>query len=209
MDAFTVDLPLQQLLCGRNRKNIKMIESMTNTAIYFPPPFSQMYRYCPVNAERRNPQEIFITATDPKGIELAKGKIHEHLTRMRLYMKDVTLPPPKIDSILLNRLDKVRKILEANGTFIMFPPLGSKQSTVRVNSVENLHAERTVKELMALVRSDQRVMCESCMLKFRLGRPVLHSDLVDFPTGDAASQPGGHPHDARRHMCQLGCRRLF
>ncbi len=152
------DLTLHQLVCGRNRKNIKMIESLTNTAIYFPPPFSQMYRYCPLNAERRDPQEILITGEDPKGIELAKTKIFEHLTRMRLYVKDVALPAAKIDSILLTRLDKVRKILEANGTFIMFPPLGSKQNQVRVQAVENLHAERTVKELMALVRFEVTVM---------------------------------------------------
>lgn len=146
------ELSLHQLLCGRNRKNIKMIESSTNTAIYFPPPFSQMYRYCPPNAERRDPQEIFITGKEPKGIEQAKLKVHELLKFMRLMVKDIAIPPPKIDSILLGRLDKVRKILETNGTFIAFPPLGSKQSSVRIQAMESLHAERTVKELMLLVR---------------------------------------------------------
>lgn len=146
------ELTLHQLVCGRNRKNIKMIESMTNTAIYFPPPFSQMYRFCPPNAERRDPVEIFLTGENPEGIKAAKLKFHEHLTRMRLFVKDVALPAAKIDSILLTRLDKVRKLLETNGTFILFPPLGSKQNQVRVQAVENLHAERTVKELMALVR---------------------------------------------------------
>jgi hypothetical protein len=154
VDAMKFELSLHQLVSGRNRKNIKMIESMTNTAIYFPPPFSQMYRYCPQNAERRDPQEIYITGENPKGIELAKAKIYEHLTRMRLYVKDVALPPAKIDSILLGRLDKVRKIIEANGTFVMIPPLGTKQSLIRVQALENLHAERTVKEIMALVRFD-------------------------------------------------------
>jgi hypothetical protein len=76
---------------------------------------------------------------------------------MRLYVKDVALPIAKIDSILLSRLDKVRKILEANGTFIMFPQLASRQTQVRVQTVENLHAERTVKEIMALVRSNSGV----------------------------------------------------
>jgi hypothetical protein len=143
---------LHQLVCGRNRKNIKLIESSTNTAIYFPPPFSQMYRYCPPNATRRDPQEIFITGENPQSIEMAKIKLHEVLTRTRLFVKDVLLPPAKIDSILLSRMDKVRKILETNGTFILFPPLATKQSTVRIQATENLHAERTVRELMALVR---------------------------------------------------------
>lgn len=145
------ELSLHQLVCGRHRKNIKLIESTTNTAIYFPPPFSQMYRYCPPNAKRRDPQEIFITGENPQRIEMAKIKLHEVFTRMRLVVKDVALPSAKIDTILLGRMDKVRKILEANGTFIMFPPLASRQSTVRVQATENLHAERTVRELMALV----------------------------------------------------------
>ena len=57
----------------------------------------------------------------------------------------------KIDSILLTRMDKVRKIVEANGTFIMFPPLASRNDLIRVQGVENLHVERTVRDLMALV----------------------------------------------------------
>jgi hypothetical protein len=111
-----------------------------------------MYRYCPPKATRRDPQEIFITGENPQSIEMAKIKLHEVLARTRLFVKDVLLPPAKIDSILLSRMDKVRKILEANGTFILFPPLATKQSTVRIQATENLHAERTVRELMALVR---------------------------------------------------------
>jgi hypothetical protein len=143
---------MHQLLCGRNRKNIKLIESVTNTAIYFPPPFSGCYRYCPPNAQRRDPSKVLITGETPQAIEQAKYQIHQLLTRTRLCGKDVTIPPAKIDSILLSRMDKVRKITEANGAFIMFPPLGSRKGLVRVQAVENLHVERSLRELMALVR---------------------------------------------------------
>lgn len=155
VDGLKLELSLHQLVCGRNRKNIKLIESTTNTAIYFPPPFSQMYRYCPPNAKRRDPQEIFITGENPQSIEMAKIKLREVFNQLRIYVKDVALPSAKIDNILLSRMDKVRKILEANGTFILFPPLASRQTAVRVQATENLHAERTVRELMALVRIDQ------------------------------------------------------
>lgn len=125
---------------------------MTNTAIYFPPPFSQCYRYCPPNAQRRDPTEVFITGETPQAIEQAKFRIHELLSRMRIFVKDVSVLPPKLDSILLSRMDKVRKIIETNGTFIMFPTLGSRQGSVRVQALENLHVERSIRELMALVR---------------------------------------------------------
>jgi hypothetical protein len=111
-----------------------------------------MYRYCRPSAKRRDPDYIFITGENPSSIEMAKIKLHEVLSRVgRLYVKDVMLPPAKIDSILLNRMDKVRKVLEANGTFISFPPLASRQSLVRVQAMENAHGDRTVRELMALV----------------------------------------------------------
>ena len=151
VDALKCDFTVHQLICGRNRKNIKLLESTTSTAIYFPPPFSQIFRYCPKNAKPRDPHEIFITGDSPQNIELAKIKLHEMLSRIRLFVKDVVIPSEKIDSILLSRMDKVRKIIESNGTFIVFPPLASRQSTVRIQATENLHAERTARELMALV----------------------------------------------------------
>ncbi|KAG5988406.1 hypothetical protein E4U54_004670 [Claviceps lovelessii] len=149
-DVTRIELSLHQLVCGRHRKNIKLIESSTGTAIYFPPLFSQMYRYCPQNATRRDPAEIFITGETPQAIELAKQKLHETVSRIRLYVKDVTIPAAKIDCILLGRLDKVRKILEANGTYIMFPPLACQRTMVRVQGSEGLPVERTVRELMSL-----------------------------------------------------------
>ena len=82
---------------------------------------------------------------------MAKQKLHETASRLRIYVKDVTIPAAKIDSILLGRLDKIRKILEANGTYIMFPPLASQRNMVRVQGNEGLHVERTVREIMTLV----------------------------------------------------------
>lgn len=111
-----------------------------------------MYRFCPQNANRRDPSDIYITGENHQAIEMAKQKLHETVSRIRLYVKDVTIPAAKIDSILLDRLDKVRKVLEANGTYIMFPPLACQRTMVRVQGSEGLPVERTVRELMSLVR---------------------------------------------------------
>ncbi|KAI2473076.1 hypothetical protein F4781DRAFT_261401 [Annulohypoxylon bovei var. microspora] len=148
-DMMRFETTLHPIVCGRSRKNIKLIESITNTAIYFPP-FAQLHRYCPPNANRRNPEEIFITGENPQGIELAKRKIHELVNRTKLFIKDSVVSAPKIDSILLGRMDKVRKIMETNGTYIMFPPLASQRNMIRVQGVEGLHIERTMKEIMSL-----------------------------------------------------------
>ncbi|CAJ2513797.1 Uu.00g019160.m01.CDS01 [Anthostomella pinea] len=149
VDLLKVESTLHPIVCGRSRKNIKLIESQTNTAIYFPP-FAQPYRYCPPGANRRDPNEIAITGENPQGIELAKRKIHDLVNRTKLFMKDGVVSPSKLDSVLLGRMDKVRKIMETNGTFIMFPPLASQRNMIRVQGVEGLQIERTMREIMSL-----------------------------------------------------------
>ena len=144
-------MSIHQVICGRHRKNIKLIESATGTAIYFPPPFSQMYRYCPPNSRRRDPNEIFITGDTQQSVEMAKQRLHDAAMRVRVFVKDVQITPAKIDTILLNRLDKIRKVMETNATYIMFPPLASQRNTVRVQGLDVLHVERAIRELMALV----------------------------------------------------------
>lgn len=187
VDVMKFEHSMHQLVCGRNRKNIKTIESQTNTAIYFPPPFSQMYRYCPANAQRRDPTEIFITGENMASITAAKNKVYEILMSFRLCSKDAVLSSAKIDSILLSRLDKVRKIIETNGTYIMFPVLGSRRQMVSVQAVESLFADRTVRELMTLVSqtaSLQGILPQDTPLTSLFpGWPVLHSNLVaQLPT---------------------------
>ena len=146
-----MELSIHQVICGRHRKNIKLIESATGTAIYFPPPFSQMYRYCPPNSHRREPNDIFITGDSQQAIELAKQRLHDAAMRVRVFIKDVQITPAKIDAILLTRLDKIRKVMEANATYIMFPPLACQRNMVRVQGLDVLHVERAIRELMALV----------------------------------------------------------
>ena len=72
---------------------------------------------------------------------------------VKIYVKDVIVNSNKIDNILLDRLDKVRKVMEMNGSYVLFPQLGSQRGLVRIQGTEVLHVERTVREIMALVRS--------------------------------------------------------
>ena len=174
-----LELSLHTVICGRSRKNIKLIESATNTAIYFPPPFSQVYRYCPVGAQRRNPEEIFITGDTPQNIAMAKQKIHELVSRVRLFMKDAVVAAAKIDSILLTRLDKVRKIMETNGTFIQFPALASQRGMIRIQGVEGLHVERTVRDIMSLVNIITGLNSKFLLLTNFTDRAILQRYLVD------------------------------
>lgn len=146
-----LELSLHTIICGRTRKNIRLIESASNTAIYFPPPFPKVYGYVPPGSHRRGEDEVYITGENQECINQAKKKLHEFVTHTKCYVKDVMVSPHKIDSILLDRLDKVRKVMEANGSYVLFPQLGSQRGLIRVQGTEILHVERTVREIMALV----------------------------------------------------------
>ena len=151
IDVIKLEVSMHTLVSGRTGKNIKMIESATKTAIYFPPPFPGVFGYVPPQATRRAADEIFITGETQERINQAKQKLKELVMSIKLYSKDAVVSASKIDSILLDRLDKVRKIMETNGSHVLFPQLGSQRGLVRVQGTEVLHVERTVKEIMALV----------------------------------------------------------
>ena len=56
----------------------------------------------------------------------------------------------KADYIILERLDDVKKIMEANGTFVQFPQLGSTKGMMRVQGNEAMYVEKTIKQIMQI-----------------------------------------------------------
>jgi Fructose-1-phosphate kinase and related fructose-6-phosphate kinase (PfkB) len=77
VDAIKLDSTMHTLVCGRTRKNIKLIEAATGTAIYFPPPFPQIFGYIPpvrtVEARMR-----FILRVRPRNRLLAPSRSCEN-----------------------------------------------------------------------------------------------------------------------------------
>ena len=151
IDIMKLELSLHNIICGRTRRNIRLIESASNTAIYFPPPFPRIYGYTPQGAHRRGEDEVYITGESQESLNIAKKKLYDLVTNTKCFVKDVQVSASKIDSILLDRLDKVRKVMETNGSYVLFPQLASQRGMVRVQGTEVLHVERTVREIMALV----------------------------------------------------------
>lgn len=209
-----LELSLHTIICGRTRKNIRLIESASNTAIYFPPPFPRIYGYTPAGAHRRGEDEVYITGEDQDCINQAKKKLHELVLNTKCYVKDVIVSAHKIDSILLDRLDKVRKVMETNGSYVLFPQLGSQRGLIRVQGTEILHVERTVREIMALVSFDWDNQMHACNL-IPLGWPVLFSLLVAVVARCRATKRHAsaftdrHTHYALGYLHQFRRRRRF
>lgn len=198
-----IDSTLHPIVCGRSRKHIKVIESATNTAIYFPP-FAAMSQYCPPEAHRRPPDEIYITGENPQGIELAKRKIHDLVNRTKLFMKDALVSPAKIDSIILGRMDKVRKIMDSNGTYVMFPPLASQRNMIRVQGIEGLQIERTMKEIMTLVRLNTPMLNRTCTELDQLTTCRLANSTM-LLGGSNLEWPSSHLRPQKSGPCSVTC----
>jgi hypothetical protein len=176
VDTMKLELTMHTLICGRGRKNIKMIESATGTAIYFPPPFPRLFGYTPTGAQRRPDDLVYITGESSECILRAKQRLHDLVMSTKVFVKPVMVTDTKLDAILLERLDKVRKIIENNGSYILLPPLGVQRGMVRVQGTDVLHVERTVRELMILVSC----LCEKMQHEYShlIGRTILQCFVV-------------------------------
>lgn len=96
----------------------------------------------------------------------------------KAFGKDVAITDSKIDDILLGRLDKVRKIMEMNGSYVLFPQVGRKNGVVRVQGTDILNVERTVREVMALVSLQRPFDCERKLLIHPTGLSILQCHLA-------------------------------
>ncbi|KAK5112271.1 hypothetical protein LTR62_004432 [Meristemomyces frigidus] len=151
VDTIRLELSLHTLISGRHRRNVKMIESATGTAIYFPPMFPTVFGYVPPGSvPLRGRDEIIITGESMDMILQAKKRLHDLVVSTKTFIKDVQITTSKVDYILLERLDKIRRIIEANGSYVLLPPLGNHSGVLRVQATDILNVERTVREIMGL-----------------------------------------------------------
>jgi len=208
VDTINLELSLHNLICGRNRRNIKQIESSTNTAIYFPPLFPTVFGYSPAGAFKRSRDEIILTGDSQENILQAKKKLHDLVITTKTYVKDVVITTTKVDYILLERLDKIKKIVEHNGSYVLLPPLGNHTGMLRVQATDILNVERTVKEIMSLVSELQYTL----VIKLTsTGRSVLQRLLVAHwsRSFSAPTYSSRHSRNAAGHLYQLWCRNHF
>lgn len=151
VDSIRLEHSMHGLLSGRHRRNIKQIESQTGTAIYFPPMFPSVFGNAPVGAvPLRGRDEILITGETMDNILQAKQKLHDLVMTTKTFVKDVQITTSKVDCLLLERLDKIRKIVEANGSNVVLPTLGANVGLLRVQATDILNIERTTREIMSL-----------------------------------------------------------
>ncbi|KAF8438753.1 hypothetical protein BGX38DRAFT_1097997 [Terfezia claveryi] len=145
-----INVSLCPMVCGRARKNVKLIEATTRTAIYFPNLFPSIFGYKPKDSGPRHPDQIYITGNTQEDVLQAERMLVELMLNLNVYTKTVTIATLKADYIILERLDEVKKIMESNGTFVQFPTLGATKGLMRVQGSEAMYVEKTIKQIMQI-----------------------------------------------------------
>ena len=59
--------------------------------------------------------------------------------------------PRKLDWMLIERSEDIRTLMNDNGTFIAFPPVGSQTSQIVVHGDSRVNVNRTLRMIMQLV----------------------------------------------------------
>jgi hypothetical protein len=57
-----------------------------------------------------------------------------------------------MDHLLLERLDKIQSFMESHASYVQLPSIGKNANIVRVYGLDVLNVERTIRDLMGLVR---------------------------------------------------------
>ncbi|KAI9021195.1 hypothetical protein DFJ74DRAFT_672201 [Hyaloraphidium curvatum] len=151
-DTAEIDPKLHQSLAGRKRSVLKQIMQDTMTNIYLPSPFAfQPSREGNVALEDREKILIWITG-DRYGVQMAKEALlrHAEAKKAQIVSRSAACAPRKIDWILMNRKDALRKILQDNGAFVVFPPLGIHHNVITVFGDDRVYVERTLRQIMLL-----------------------------------------------------------
>lgn len=80
-----------------------------------------------------------------RGVGIAKGQSKLVISR------DTAILPRKLDWLLTDRLEDVKRILSDNGTYMQVPSVGSQASLITVFGDHRINIERTIRTIMTLV----------------------------------------------------------
>lgn len=169
-----IDYKLHNIISGRKRTVVQTIQEETATNIYFPTPLSGVIGGKTGFLQAKQ-NLIFITG-EFFGVQRARDMLFQvslHKVRKASFgdpepgryrltsgidlqskciiSRDTAILPRKLDWMLSDRLDDLKQIMNDNGTFVNFPPLGSQASLISVYGDHRVNIERSIRAIMGLV----------------------------------------------------------
>ncbi|GAA6006103.1 hypothetical protein JCM11491_002032 [Sporobolomyces phaffii] len=149
-EVCEIDYKLHNIISGRKRCVVQTIQEETATNIYFPTPLSGVIGGKTSSLQAKQ-NLIFITG-EFFGVQRARDMLFQvslHKSKC-IISRDTAILPRKLDWMLSDRLDDLKQIMNDNGTFINFPPLGSQASLISVYGDHRVNIERSIRAIMGL-----------------------------------------------------------
>ncbi|TFK57432.1 cytoplasmic protein [Heliocybe sulcata] len=161
-EAVEIDHKLHAIIAGRKRSVLQTIQEETATNIYLPNPLQGLVgpdqgygaaSTAPAGSPARynSPNVIWITG-EFFGVQRARDMLHQvSMNKSKAILsRDSAILPRKLDWMLVERADDLRSIMQDNGTFIQFPPIGSSTSVISVYGDNRVSIQRTIRSVMQL-----------------------------------------------------------
>lgn len=182
---WKIDIPLSQqsLVAGPNRQNLHTIFQQTGVNVYMPPTLTFGLEL--------NVDEVFL-AGDKTQLIFAEKLLREVIIRKTdILEKECVISCFVKDTVLTRSKAKLDAIMLRHASFIQFPPLGCKDSTIRVMGTTRRSIDNTIAELMRLCGSvycmevqaliDQSLAAQICatgtsLMKFQNGTVLYGLD---------------------------------
>ncbi|GAA6005062.1 uncharacterized protein JCM10292_005547 [Rhodotorula paludigena] len=149
-EVCEIDYKLHAILAGRKRCVIQTIQEETATNIYFPTPMSGILGQKNLNLVAK--QNLIFLTGEFFGVQRARDMLFQvslHKSKC-IISRDTAILPRKLDWMLSDRLEDIKQIMNDNGTFINFPPIGSQASLISVYGDHRVNIERTIRSIMGL-----------------------------------------------------------
>ncbi|KAI8996183.1 hypothetical protein BC832DRAFT_535406, partial [Gaertneriomyces semiglobifer] len=160
-EPFDLDPQLHPLLAGRKACILETVMHDTMTNIYMPTPF--VY-----GADASYPRTIWITGR-PEGVMSARDRL-SRMGQQRSTMvqsKRLNILPRKLDWMLMNCKQTLRKIMRDNATYIGIPPLGTNTNHLVIVGDDRVYLERSCRAIMHMV-------CDFYVAGIQLGTPAIN-----------------------------------
>ncbi|KAL9548218.1 hypothetical protein MBANPS3_005799 [Mucor bainieri] len=145
------DIPhhLHFLIAGRKHVQLQAIMEETSTSIYLQSPL------CNLVEEGAHNGNIYLTGESPSDLARAKDLLKKLAAQKMksMHRKDSNMDPKKLDWILLNKRDELRKVMRDNGSYFKFPMIGSGSNSVSIYAENRIYVERSIRLLNHLTSS--------------------------------------------------------
>ncbi|KAK9463952.1 uncharacterized protein V1516DRAFT_619486 [Lipomyces oligophaga] len=149
IDRISVPLSIIPLLAGRDLVNFKTLAKDTNTKLYLPPLFPEIFSSMDKTHARREYDEIYISGSEID-VDSLRSDLESLIAKTTVYSKDFVIPAGKVDHLLVNNLDELEKLSYQHQAFIQLPYLGSGKTEVRVQCSSHIFVESTIRSIAKL-----------------------------------------------------------